>query len=81
MRYGDTWNHISYMQVKCAQTEGNVVWTGKDNDKYLSDFEGAWSLFLGNLKDEHKQNFKDEIDHRLDSAFRHCGTLGKEFIL
>jgi hypothetical protein len=63
------------------RTEGNIVWTGEDNENYLKDFEGAWALFLGNLKEEHKQNFRNEIDHRLDSEFRHCGTLGKEFIL
>jgi len=32
------------------------------------------------LKDEHKDIFQEEIEHRLDSEFRHCGTLGKELI-
>jgi hypothetical protein len=35
---------------------------------------------LKNLKDEHKDIFQEEIEHRLDSEFRHCGTLGKELI-
>jgi len=64
-----------------GRTEGLVSWTGEDNAHYLADFENAWALFLGNLKDEHKETFRDEIHHRLDSEFRHCGTLGKEFIL
>jgi hypothetical protein len=64
-----------------ARTDGDTVWTGRDNAHYLADFEGAWELFLRNLKDEHKEIFRDEIDHRLSSEFRHCGTLGKEFIL
>jgi hypothetical protein len=63
------------------RTEREVVWTGENNGFYLADFESAWALLMGNLKDEHKKNFKDEIDHRVNSEFRHCGDLGKHFIL
>jgi hypothetical protein len=62
------------------RTENEVVWTGDDDKLYLADFQGAWAAFLGDVKDEHKEIFREEIDLRLDSEFRHCGTLGKEFI-
>jgi len=39
-----------------------------------------WEVMLKNLQDKHKEIFREEIAHRLDSEFRHCGTLGKEFI-
>jgi hypothetical protein len=71
-------SHLVHAGVE--RTENDTEWTGKDNEHYLADFERVWALFLGNLKGEHKQNFREEIDYRLDLAFRHCGTLGKEFI-
>jgi len=34
----------------------------------------------GNLRDIHQEIFREQIEHRLDSEFRHCRTLGKELI-
>jgi hypothetical protein len=72
---------IHIMHVGGDRVTRNIVWTGADDKLYLEDFQMAWATFLANLKHEHKELFKDEIDHRLDSEFRHCGSLGKEFIL
>jgi len=57
--------------------------TGADDRSYLFEFEGMWEQMLRNLKDQHKQLFKEEIQYRLEfppGAFAHCGSLGKEFI-
>ncbi len=72
--------NIHLMHVGGERATRDVVWTGADDKLYLEDFENAWELFLKNLKDKHKAIFKDEIEYRLNSEFRHCGTLGKEFI-
>jgi hypothetical protein len=63
------------------RTENEVVWTGGDDKLYLVDFQGAWAAFLSTLKQEHKDIFREEIDLRLNSEFRHCGSLSKELIL
>jgi hypothetical protein len=64
------------------RTKNEVEWTGKDDMLYLADFEAAWRVMMGDLKGEHKDIFRDEIDDRLrEDAFHNCGTLGKEFIL
>ena len=55
--------------------------TGAEDKAYLAEFQGMWEKMLTNLRDKHKEVFRDEIEHRLDSEFRHCGTLGKEHIL
>lgn len=72
--------NIHLMHVGGSRTVRKVVWTGKDDALYLADFEEAWAKFLGNLKPEHRDIFRDEIDYRLASEFRHCGDLGKQFI-
>lgn len=56
---------------------------GVDDKDYLAEFQGLWVHMLRNLKDQHKDVFRDEIQHRLDfpGEFKHCGTLGKEFLL
>ena len=36
---------------------------------------------MGNLKPQHRDIFREEIDFRLqDQEFAFCGTLGREFI-
>ena len=57
--------------------------TGADDKSYLAEFRSMWEKMLRNLKDPHKDVFRDEIQYRLDHPgdFKHCGTLGKEFIL
>lgn len=80
----DIQNHMNVhlLHVGDDRVENKRVWTGKDDMKYLADFEGAWKMFMQNLKEKHKDIFREEIDHRLtEKAFQHCGTLGKEFIL
>ena len=53
------------------RTENEVVWTGVDDRKYLTDFQNAWAALMKNLKPEHKDVFRDEIDFRLmDPEFR-----------
>lgn len=69
------------LHVGAGRLTNEVRWTGGSDRLYLADFQEAWRIMLGNLKAEHKPVFREEIDHRLDSEFRHCGTLGKEFIL
>jgi hypothetical protein len=69
------------MHVGGDRTENEVVWTGVDDKLYLADFQNAWATLMRNLKPEHKDIFREEIEHRLDSEFRHCGSLGKELIL
>ncbi len=54
--------------------------TGADDTLYLAEFQTMWKHMMQNLRDKHKDIFRDEIDFRLNSEFRHCGTLGKEFI-
>jgi hypothetical protein len=56
--------------------------TGANDKSYLAEFQGMWEKMLGNLKDQHKDVFRDEILYRLEypGEFKHCGTLGKEFI-
>jgi hypothetical protein len=57
-----------------------VEWTGKDDDLYLADFENAWRSMMENLKPQHRDRFREEIDLRLtDPEFALCGTLGKRF--
>jgi hypothetical protein len=72
---------IQVLHVGVTRTTRQKVWTGSDDKLYLADFEGAWATFLGKLRTEHKDVFRDEIDHRLNSEFRHCGSLGREFII
>jgi hypothetical protein len=56
-------------------------WTGKDDDLYLTDFQNAWRSMMENLKPQHRDVFRDEIDYRLtDPEFKLCGSLCKEFI-
>ena len=60
---------------------GTIAWTGGNDKQYLKDFEGAWVVFLKALRPQYRDVFRDEINHRLDSEFLDCGSLGKEFIL
>lgn len=71
---------IHLLHVGGDRTTRDVAWTGDDNDCYLEDFEGAWALFLANLKPKERGIFRDEIDYRLNSEFSHCGDLGRQFI-
>lgn len=72
--------NIHLMHVGGNRTTRNVVWTGADDKLYLEDFENAWEVFLENLQDGRRPIFRDEIEHRLDSEFRHCGDLGLTII-
>lgn len=68
------------LHVGCGRVTNTKVSTGANDRAYLAEFQRMWENMLTNLKDEHKENFREEIEHRLDSEFRHCGTLGKELI-
>lgn len=63
-----------------VRVKGKITWTGSDDKYYLDEFQRMWETFLKNLKEMHKPIFREEIEHRLNSEFRHCGTLGKEHI-
>ena len=88
-----TFHHWTYDVQKFMNTHmlhvggGRVTNTkeskGADDKDYLAEFQGMWEKMLRNLKDQHKEIFRDEIQYRLDypGEFKHCGTLGKEFIL
>jgi len=70
------------LHVGAGRLTNERIMDGSDDELYLSDFETAWALLMGNLKAEHKSAFRDETDYRLTNAtFGSCGTLGKEFIL
>lgn len=72
------------LHVGGGRLKNTKISTGADDPTYLAEFEGMWEHMLRNLKEPHKEVFKDEIQYRLDfppNAFKHCGTLGKEFIL
>jgi hypothetical protein len=71
---------IHIMHVGGSRTTREVVWTGSDDPLYLADFEAAWKKFLSNLTPYYGGRFKNEIDYRLNSEFRHCGDLGRPFI-
>ncbi len=63
-------------------SKGKIIpWTGANNKQYLDDFQGAWEKLMRDLKPEYRESFKQEIASRIASEFRHCGTLGREFIL
>ena len=80
--------------AKCsAPYEGHLIHVGMDRiDKKLSrtgrmtksifaDFENAWKTLMSDLKPQHRDIFREEIDFRLqDREFAFCGTLGREFI-
>jgi hypothetical protein len=69
------------LHVGGGRVTNRKVSTGADDKSYLAEFQGMWEKMLKNLQDKHKDIFREEIEHRLDSEFRHCGTLGKELIL
>jgi hypothetical protein len=70
------------LHVGGDRLENVVEWTGADDKEYLADFQNAWKSLLGNLKQEHRNVFREEIDLRLEhKEFQFCGSLGKEFIL
>jgi len=85
-----TFQHWTNARVQ-HHMEGHMVHVGRDrltnkigndDDLYQADFENAWRSMMENLKPQHKDVFRDEIDFRLtDPEFTWCGTLGKEFIL
>jgi len=82
------WTHATqeHMDVHLVHVGGDrttreIVWTGKDNHLYLADFETAWKDFFSNLTPYYQERFRDHIDQRLNSEFRHCGDLGKQFVL
>jgi hypothetical protein len=69
------------MHVGGDRLDNEVVWTGADDQEYLADFQNAWMAFMGNLKLQHRDIFREEIDFRKqDREFAFCGTLGREFI-
>jgi hypothetical protein len=68
------------LHVGGGRVTNRKVSTGADDKSYLAEFQGMWEKMLKNLQDKHKETFREEIEHRLDSEFRHCGTLGKELI-
>ena len=68
------------LHVGGGRLTNKKVSTGADDNSYLAEFQGMWEKMLENLQDKHKETFREEIEHRLDSEFRHCGTLGKELI-
>ncbi len=69
------------LHVGGDRTENEIEWTGADDKEYLADFQNAWVALMKNLKPEHKDVFRDEIDFRLtDAEFQFCGSLGKESI-
>ena len=70
------------MHVGAGRVINTKVSTGGEDSRYLADFEEAWMLLMKNLKPQHRNIFKDEIDYRLSAPeFHNCGTLGKEYIL
>jgi hypothetical protein len=73
--------NVHLLHVGGRRTVGKVAWAGTHNALYLDDFEKAWETFLKNLKPKHKVIFLDEIEYKLNSEFRHCGDLGKHFLL
>jgi hypothetical protein len=68
------------LHVGGGRITNKKVSTGADDKVYLAEFQEMWERMLKNLQNKHKEIFREEIEHRLDSEFRHCGTLGKEFI-
>ena len=68
------------LHVGGGRITNKKISTGADDKFYLAEFQGMWERMLKNLQNKHKEMFREEIEHRLDSEFRHCGTLGKEFI-
>jgi hypothetical protein len=69
------------LHVGAGRVRNTIIMDGHDDPQYLADFEEAWGLLMGNLKPEHKDVFRDEIDYRLTNpTFRICGSLGKELI-
>jgi len=69
------------MHVGGDRLDNEVVWTGADDQDYLADFQNAWMALMGDLKPQHRDIFREEIDFRLqDREFAFCGTLGREFI-
>jgi hypothetical protein len=67
--------HVGKRRVSNTQ-----VSTGVNDALYLAEFQAMWKHMMQNLNDQHKETFRNEIDFRVNSEFRHCGTLGKEFI-
>jgi len=72
--------NTSLLHVGGGRVTNKKVSTGTDDKSYLEEFQGMWEKMLRSLQDKHKGIFREEIEHRLDSEFRHCGTLGKECI-
>jgi hypothetical protein len=69
------------LHVGGDRLENELVWTGADDQQYLTDFQNAWKALLIHLKPEHRDVFRDEINLRLtETEFEICGTLDKEFI-
>jgi hypothetical protein len=69
------------MHVGGDRTENEVSWTGWRRQTLSARFSERLGYAYGeSLKTGYTKNaFREEIDHRLNSEFRHCGTLGKEF--
>ena len=69
------------MHVGGDRLDNEIVWTGADDQEYLADFQNAWKALMANLKAQHCDIFREEIDFRVqDREFAFCGTLGREFI-
>jgi hypothetical protein len=70
------------LHVGAGRVDNTIIMDGHDDRLYLADFQEAWGLLMGNLKTEHKDVFREEIDYRLTNpAFAICGSLGKELIV
>ena len=75
-----TFMNTHMLHVGGGRVTNVEVLTGADDPSYLAEFQAMWEKMLRNLQDKHKETFREEIEHRLNSEFRHCGTLGKELI-
>jgi hypothetical protein len=70
------------LHVGAGRVNNTIIMDSHNDPKYSADFEQAWGLFMSNLKPEHKDIFRDQIDYRLTNpTFGICGSLYKELIV
>jgi hypothetical protein len=68
------------LHVGGGRVTNKKVSRGGDDTSYLAEFQEMWEKMLKNLQEKHKETFREEIEHRLDSEFQHCGSLAKELL-